>query len=126
MARYRSSATSTTSFHPPHKGRFRLMVRDNGAAVGASWCGWIPAAAAEETPRAEDGSSEDAEKGGGERGQFDLVTQAGAPVVVFDRPKGAAAGVGGQKAGAGAAGGKSGGLNGEEGEVVEEKSMFQK
>ncbi|KAL6718257.1 hypothetical protein ACLMJK_004345 [Lecanora helva] len=116
----RTSATATYSFHAPYTGRFRLLVDPkSGECIGVSWRAWWDEGKGREEGKKEKGKR----KGGGKevvedgRGDFDVVLQKEAPVVVFDKP---AKGKGGQQQGAG----QGHGVDGEE-EVVE-KTFLQK
>ena len=127
--RFRSSLTATYGFHPPYKGRFRIVVEpETGHIVGASWKARLPGIAEREeakrskaTKVSKGGKLKAAGEDGAKRtangnGDFDVVTVKKPPPVVFDKP---AKGKGGATQGTGQVG-----AEGEE--EVQEKTFFQK
>ncbi|KAL8674078.1 MAG: hypothetical protein Q9168_001513 [Polycauliona sp. 1 TL-2023] len=110
----RTTATLAKSFHPPYKGRFRIVVTKQGEILSVSWRPWLP------NPSSSVKDDEKRYQEGG-RGDFDVVVQSQAPGIWVDKPvtKGRA------KAAAGEAQ-EGKGKEGEEDEEVEEKSFLQK
>ncbi|KAL8982960.1 MAG: hypothetical protein Q9205_002661 [Flavoplaca limonia] len=111
----RTTATLIQNFHPPYKGRFRVVVSKEGKVLSVSWRAWLP------SPSPSTRTTKDDEKKyqEGGRGDFDLVIQSQAPGVWVDKPVVKGRG----KAGGGKA--EEGKKEGEE-EEVDERSFLQK
>lgn len=99
--RYRTTLTSLASFHPPYKGRFRLIVTRSGEVLGVSWHATVTTI----------GAAGDSSTAGnrGTKGEFDLLVEKQGPRPVLEKFL-----VKGQPT-----------VN-EEGEEVVEKTLFQR
>ncbi|KAL8996063.1 MAG: hypothetical protein Q9169_004339 [Polycauliona sp. 2 TL-2023] len=111
----RTTATLAKSFHPPYRGRFRIVVTRQGEVLSVSWRSWLPNSSSpivkEDERRYQEGG----------RGDFDIVVQSQAPGVWVDKPA--------TKGRAKAAGGKAEegkGKEGDEEEEVDERSFLQR
>jgi len=98
--RYRTTLTSLASFHPPYKGRFRLIVTRSGEVLGVSWHATVTTTGAGDISTA--GNR-------GTKGEFDLLVEKQGPRPVLEKFV-----VKGQPT-----------VN-EEGEEVVEKTLFQR
>ncbi|KAI4283360.1 MAG: hypothetical protein L6R38_002210 [Xanthoria sp. 2 TBL-2021] len=113
----RTTAALAKSFHPPYKGRFRVVLTKDGEVLSVSWRSWMPSSSSSGTAVKDDGKRY--QEGG--RGDFDVVVQSQAPGVWVDKPV--------TKGKGKAAGGKTEegkGKEGEEEEEVDERSFLQK
>ncbi|KAK0508641.1 hypothetical protein JMJ35_008917 [Cladonia borealis] len=91
-----SSAVATYAFHPPYKGRFRILVDPiTGEAVAASYHAWLP-----KSSSVVEKAKNNKQPGG--KGDFDIQTIKSPPPIVFDKPAKAKGKAGATGAGAGA------------------------
>ncbi|KAL8725241.1 MAG: hypothetical protein Q9166_007480 [cf. Caloplaca sp. 2 TL-2023] len=112
----RTTATMTKSFHPPYKGRFRIVTNKEGEVLSVSWRAWLSSSSTSSAVEDNEGKYQP-----GGKGDFDVVVQSQAPGVWVDKP--VTKGKGKGRAGGGKAEEEK--KEGEE-EEVDERSFLQK